>query len=68
MTEKFVKFLFYRTYYRDVLKMSRPSIKKILNDFESYNHSSIQPLPPIKQAPKTHQDDAVWENKQLSLG
>ena len=47
--------------------MSRPSIKKILNDFESYNHSSIQPLPPIKQASKNN-DEAVWENKQLSLG
>lgn len=47
--------------------MSRPSIKKILNDFESYNHSSIQPLPPIKQA-SNNKDETVWENKQLSLG
>ena len=46
--------------------MTRPTIKKIINDFESYNHSSIQPLPPIKQ-PKSS-DETVWENKQLSLG
>ena len=42
------------------------SIKNILTEFESYNHSSIQPLPPI-QTQEIDESKIIWPIKNSSV-
>jgi len=47
------------------VEMSK-SIKNILTEFESYNHSSIQPLPPI-QTQEIDESKIIWPIKNSSV-